>query len=89
MGARIAVVDGEPIGAALRRFKRQVEQAGLPWELRRRAYFVRDTEVRRAKEFQKRFKTRKAVLLAKLAARPTTEAAVEARAEFWRRSGKP
>jgi len=89
MGVRIVVVDGESIGAALRRFKKQVERAGVTWEVRWQSYFVRHTEVRRAKAFRKRFKTRKAALLSVLAGRPTVESAEKARAEFWRRSGKP
>jgi len=61
----------------------------MPWALRRRAYFVRGTEIRRAKEFQKRFKTRKAALLDKMAGILPTASVEEAHAEFWRRTGKP
>lgn len=83
------VGEGEPIAAALRRFKKQLELEGVPWEVRRRAYFVGGTEVRRAKKFHKRFKARKASFLARKAAGLTGTALDEARAEFWRRTGKP
>ena len=89
MGVRVVVGDGEPIGAALRRFKKQAERAGVPWEVRRRAYFVRGTEVRRAKAFRKRFGARKAALLAQMAGESPVASVAEARAEFWRRTGKP
>ncbi len=85
MGVRIVVAEGEPIGLALRRFKKRVEREGGFWEMRRRAYFVDGTQIRRAKRFQKRFKTRKTMLVAQMAG----ESLAEARAEFWRRTGKP
>ncbi len=89
MSVRVVVGDGEPIGAALRRFKKQTERAGMPWELRRRVYFVRGTEVRRAKEFRKRFKAREATLQAQMSGELPVASVAEARAEFWRRTGKP
>jgi ribosomal protein S21 len=66
MGVRVVVGDGEPIGMALRRFRKRVEEEGVVWEVRRRTYFVSNTELRRAKQFRKRFKSRRANLLARL-----------------------
>src|SRR5207245_953867 len=56
MGVRIVLADKEPIGLALRRFKTLLERHGATWELRRRRYFIKPTQSRRAKRFQKRFK---------------------------------
>jgi small subunit ribosomal protein S21 len=41
------VHDREPIGAALRRFKKLLERNGLPKELRNRKYYVKPCEARR------------------------------------------
>jgi len=38
MGLRMRVHDREPIGAALRRFKKLIERSGLKRELRKREY---------------------------------------------------
>jgi small subunit ribosomal protein S21 len=89
MGARVVVGDGEPVGAALRRLKKRVEREGVAWEVRRRSYFVGGTELRRAKEFRKRFKAREAALVARMAAGLSGPALDAAKAAFWRRTGKP
>ena len=89
MGVRVVVGEREPIGAALRRFKKQVERAGVPRELRWHAEFVGGTELRQAKRFRKLFKAREAVLLARMAAGLSGPALDAAKAEFWRRTGKP
>lgn len=89
MGVRVTVLDGEPIGITLRRFKKQVERAGMAREIRLQAHFIRGTEVRRAKKFHKRFKTRKAALLAKMSGVLPAASVAEAHSEFWRRTGKP
>ena len=89
MGVRILVGEREPIEAALRRFKKQVERAGVPHEVRRHAHFVDGTELRREKRFRGRFKTREAALHARIAAGLTGPALDEAKAGFWRRTGKP
>ncbi|MCE9562444.1 MAG: 30S ribosomal protein S21 [Planctomycetes bacterium] len=89
MGVRIKVAERETIGQALRRFKSQLEREGVAWELRRRGCFVDATEIRRAKQFQKKFKTRKAALLARISAGLSGPALDAARTEFWRRTGKP
>ena len=89
MGVRVVVGDGEPVGAALRRLKKQLERAGVPWEVRRRSYFASGTELRRAKAFRKRFKAREAALHARMAAGLSGPALDAAKAAFWRRTGKP
>jgi ribosomal protein S21 len=97
MGVRIVVADKEPIALALKRFKRSLEQQGVNWEMRKRGLLVQPsgctfkaTEARRAKKFQKRFKSRKATLLAKMAGEQATDwSAAELKVAFWKRSGKP
>ncbi len=90
MGVRIVLADKEPIGLALRRFKKLLERNGATRELRRRAYFTSATQVRRARRFTKRFKARNATLLAQMAGeQPATSSLDEARATFWKRTGKP
>ena len=89
MNVRIVVGDGEPIGAALRRLKKRVEREGVAWERRWHTHFVGGTELRRAKQFCKRYKAREAALLARMAAGLTGPALDEAKSEFRRRSGKP
>ena len=89
MGIQIVVGDGEPIGAALRRLKKRVEREGVAWERRWHTYFVDDTEIRRAKQFRKRFKTREAALVARITAGLSGPALHAAKVEFWRRTGKP
>jgi ribosomal protein S21 len=89
MGIRIRVFDGEPVAQALRRLKKQLRDHGMAWEMRRRNYFVDPTQLRRAKRFQKRFKARKATLLAQREGKQPVESMSEATAEFWRRTGKP
>jgi ribosomal protein S21 len=67
MGIRIVVGEPEPIGLALKRFKRLLERQGVTWEIRRRVHFTDPSQARRAKRFQKRFKSRRATLLAQRA----------------------
>jgi ribosomal protein S21 len=67
MGVRIVLADKEPLGLALRRLRRLLERHGVTWELRRRGYFIKPTQARRAKRFQKRFKARLATLRAQQA----------------------
>jgi ribosomal protein S21 len=89
MGVRIVVGKGEPVRRALNRLKRSMQWEGVSWELRRRRYFVPATQARRSKRFQKRFKARKATLLAQQAGEQPVGSAAEATAEFGRRTGKP
>ena len=48
MPLRMRVHDREPIGAALRRFKKLLERSGLTKELRKRKYYEKPCETRRA-----------------------------------------
>jgi ribosomal protein S21 len=89
MGVRVVVAENEPIRLALRRLKKHADCNGVPWEMRRRNHFVKATAERRAEEFHRRFKARKAILVAKLAGRQATTAPPdELLEEFWRRTGK-
>jgi small subunit ribosomal protein S21 len=47
------VHDREPIGAALRRFKKLLERSGLTKELRKRKYRVKPCEARRRARLRK------------------------------------
>jgi small subunit ribosomal protein S21 len=91
MSIRLRVHDREPIGQALRRFKRLIAQHGSFWEVRRRAWrFAPATQLRRRKRFRKRFKACQATLLAQKAGeQPLTSTVEEATTAFWKRSGKP
>jgi small subunit ribosomal protein S21 len=56
------VHDREPIGAALRRFKKLVERSGLAKELRKRKHYEKPCEARRRAEMRKLSNIRKAKL---------------------------
>jgi small subunit ribosomal protein S21 len=88
MGVRIVLADKEPIGLALRRFKRLLERHRASYLPRRHRYFVKPTEIRRAKRFQKKFKARRATLLAKQAGEQPVSSLSEAASVFWKRTGK-
>ncbi len=45
----VRVRDGEPVDSAIRRFKRAVEKAGIPKELRRREFHQKPSKVRKRK----------------------------------------
>jgi small subunit ribosomal protein S21 len=47
------VYDREPVGAALRRFKKLLERSGLTKELRQRKYYVKPCEARRRAKLRK------------------------------------
>lgn len=47
MPLRMRVHDREPIGAALRRFKKLLERSGLQKELRKRKHYEKPSELRR------------------------------------------
>jgi ribosomal protein S21 len=97
MGVRIVVADKEPIVLALKRFKRSVEQHGVNWEMRKRGLLIQPngctfkaTAARRAKKFQKRFKARKATMLAKMAGEQAADSSPsKLKTAFWKRMGKP
>ena len=50
MPLRMRVHDREPIGAALRRFKKLLERSGLLKQLRKRKHYEKPCEARRRKE---------------------------------------
>ena len=50
MPLRMRVHDREPIGAALRRFKKLIERSGMKTELRAHEYYEKPCEARRRKE---------------------------------------
>jgi ribosomal protein S21 len=87
MGVRIVVGEREPIGLALKRLKKLQERQGVTWEMGRRVYFADSTQARR--RFRKRFKARQATLLAQVAGGQPVSSLAEARAAFWKRTGKP
>ena len=53
MPLRIRVHDREPLGAALRRFKKLMERTGLKKELLRRKYYEKPCEGRRRAKMRK------------------------------------
>jgi small subunit ribosomal protein S21 len=62
MGLRMRVHDREPIGAALRRFKKLVERSGLKRELRAHEYYEKPCEARSRKAAKRKSTIRKAAL---------------------------
>jgi ribosomal protein S21 len=89
MTIRIVVREAESISQALRRLRKEMQHSGMAWEIRRRCYPADMTNQRRAKRFQKRFKAREATLLEQLAGLQPVASLKEAKAQFWRRTGKP
>ena len=63
MTLRMRVRDREPIGAALRRFKKLLERSGLVGELRKRKHYEKPCEVRRRALLRKQSAIRKAKAL--------------------------
>ena len=59
MPLRMRVHDREPIGAALRRFKKLLERTGLKKELRKRRYYEKPCEARRRAALRKQSAIRK------------------------------
>ena len=53
MSLRMRVHDREPIGAALRRFKKLLEQSGALKEQRSRKYYEKPCELRRRAKLRK------------------------------------
>jgi small subunit ribosomal protein S21 len=58
------VHDREPIGSALRRFKKLVERSGIQRELRKRKYYEKPCETRRRAKLRKQSAIRKAKAMA-------------------------
>jgi ribosomal protein S21 len=89
MGVRIVLADREPITVALRRFKRLLERSGFTRELRRQKSFLKPSQIRRAKEFNKRFKARMATLLKQINGEQPVVSVRKAHKAFWKKTGKP
>jgi len=53
MSLRMRVHEREPIGAALRRFKKLLERTGLIKELRKRRHYEKPCEARRRAQLRK------------------------------------
>ena len=64
MPLRMRIHDREPIGAALRRFKKLLERSGLTKELRKRKHYEKPSEARRRAELRKQSAIRKGRLQA-------------------------
>jgi small subunit ribosomal protein S21 len=62
MPLRMRVHDREPIGLALRRFKKLLERSGIQKELRKRKYYEKPCEARRRDELRKQSSIRKAMM---------------------------
>ena len=62
MGLRMRVHDREPIGAALRRFKKLVERSGMKAEVRAHEYYEKPCEARSRKEGRRLRAIKKAAL---------------------------
>jgi small subunit ribosomal protein S21 len=89
MGVRIVLAEREPIGLALKRFKKQLERHGVTIEMRLHVHYVKPTHKRRAKRFQKRYGARRAILIAAYGGKYSTPSAAKALALFRKKSGKP
>jgi small subunit ribosomal protein S21 len=62
MALRMRVHDREPIGAALRRFRKLLERSGQTKELRKRQHYEKPCDIRRRAEQRKQNAIRKAKL---------------------------
>ncbi len=65
MGLRMRVHDREPIGAALRRFKKLIERSGMKGELRAHEYYEKPSEARRRQEVRRQKAIHKAASMPK------------------------
>lgn len=61
MPLRMRVFDREPIGGALRRFRKLIERSGLQKELRQKQHYEKPCEVRRREMLRKKRSARKAL----------------------------
>lgn len=59
MPLRMRVHEREPIGAALRRFKKLLERSGITKELRKRKHYEKPCEARRRLKLRKQSNIRK------------------------------
>ena len=69
MPLRMRVHEREPIGLALRRFKKLLERSGIQKELRKRKFYVKPCEERRRTELRRQSAIRKAKAPARKPAR--------------------
>lgn len=84
------VRDGEPIGLALRRFKKLLDRNGVWREIRYKSgEYSPPTQTRRKKKFKKRLKARQATLDAQATGEQPCASWDEAYATFKKRTGKP
>jgi small subunit ribosomal protein S21 len=60
MGLRMRVHEKEPIGMALRRFKKLIERSGMQKELRSHQHYEKPSELRRRARLRKEKAARKA-----------------------------
>ena len=60
MSLRMRVHDKEPIGLALRRFKKLIERSGMQKELRAHQHYEKPSELRRRARLRKEKAARKA-----------------------------
>jgi small subunit ribosomal protein S21 len=65
MSLRMRVHDREPIGAALRRFKKLLERSGMKAEIRAHEYYEKPCDARRRKEARRKKAISKALTLRK------------------------
>jgi small subunit ribosomal protein S21 len=65
MSLRMRVHDREPIGAALRRFKKLLERSGMKAEIRAHEYYEKPCDARRRKEARRKKAIFKALTLRK------------------------
>src|SRR3954464_2845550 len=63
MPLKMRVHDREPIGLALRRFKKLLQRSGIQKELRKRKYYEKPCEARRRAELRKQAAIRKAKMI--------------------------
>ena len=70
MPLRMRVHDREPIGAALRRFKKLLERSGLTKALRKRKYYEKPCEARRRSKLRKESAIRKSKMLVRNRSQP-------------------
>ena len=57
--AEVVIQEGEPLEAALRRFKRKVQQEDVIKEIKKHSYYMKPGEKRRTKEALARKRSRK------------------------------
>lgn len=66
MSLRMRLFDKEPIGGALRRFKKLLERSGLQKELRKRRHYEKPSELRRRAKLRKQSAARKAAAMGQM-----------------------